>query len=113
MNNHKPPESVVPGKLDWFGRDAVGQEVRKERYEAEGVDGFGGQCQLLDRPPAVFADPLALEGFESAGVDLVRGDAVEEEVVAEHSGGPAEVGITGRHGDTRRRAHVDQRGRSG
>src|SRR5215468_2597910 len=91
--------SVVPGQPDRPAWYPPGQQVGQQRRQPERVDRLAGRRELADRPPPVSDHVSALEGFQPAGVHVVAVHPVEEEVVPEHAGAPAEIGVPGGLGD--------------
>src|SRR5205823_1593723 len=80
-----------------------GQQIRQQRHEAEGIDGFrlADPGELLQRPPVEARGVRGLIRLEAADVDVVRAYPVEEEVVTEPPLGPAQVGVAAGERDVR------------
>src|SRR6266480_669098 len=92
-------ELVMPGEGDWRGWQSPSDQLGDQGSQPGWVDGFAGCGQLSLGPPVVAAEVLALELGQPGRVYLVAGDAVQEEVIAEQSAGPAQVGAAGGVGD--------------
>ena len=79
---------VMPGKGNQCSWQPASDQVGDQGGQVGWVDGFAGRGQFGLSPPAVATVVSALELVQPSGVDLVTGDAVEEEVIAEQSAGP-------------------------
>jgi hypothetical protein len=86
----------MPGKGNRCSWQLASDQVGDQGSQARRVNGFAGRSKFGLSPPAMATVVPALELVQPSGVYLVTGDAMEEEVVAEQSAGPPQVGAAGR-----------------
>jgi hypothetical protein len=89
----------MPGELHGWLWDTHGEEVIQQGRQPEGIDDIGGVPQLVHPPPPMSGMVAALKGFHAGRVDAVVVDAIEEEIIAEHSARPAKICVAGAVGD--------------